>query len=136
MPNYVQKKLVEYKHKPPKCPQHCPYALPPIKYGKESDLLHQDEISPPRTEEEKNIQKVFGSFLFYATAIDITILHSLLAIASEQAKPTKKILERIKQLLGYMATHPDAICSKILCIRYGSKSTFGCIIFVSRARKK
>ena len=39
----------------------------------------------------------------------MTILHSLPAIASEQAKPTKKTLERIKQLLDYMVTHPDAI---------------------------
>ena len=110
MPNYVHKKLVEYEHKSPKRPQHCPHAPPRIKYGKESNLLNQEEISPPATEEEKKyIQKVLGSFLFYARAIDMTILHSLSAIASEQSKPTKKTLERIKQLLDYMATHPDAI---------------------------
>ena len=39
----------------------------------------------------------------------MTILHALSAIASEQAKPTKKTIERINQLLDYMATHPDAV---------------------------
>ena len=110
MPNYVQKKLVEYGHKKPLRPQNCPYAPPPVKYGKESNNLIPEEISPPATEKEKKyVQQVLGSFLFYARAIDMTILHSLSAIASEQSKPTQKTLERIKQLLDYMATHPDAI---------------------------
>ena len=58
---------------------------------------------------KKNVQKVLGSFLFYARAIDMTILHALSAIASEQEKPTKKAIERIHQLLDCMATHPDAV---------------------------
>ena len=98
MPNYVQKKLGEYKHKNPQSPQNCPWAPPPVKYGGESNLLIQEEISPPATEEEKKyVQKVLGSFLFYARAIDMTILHSLSAMASEQSKPPQKTFERIKQ---------------------------------------
>ena len=40
---------------------------------------------------------------------DLTILHTLSAIASEQAKPTKQTLTRVQQLLDYMATNPDAV---------------------------
>ena len=110
MPNYVHKKLVEYSHKTPKRAQHCPYAPPPVRYGKESNLTIPEETSPPATEEEKKyIQRVLGSFLYYARAIDLTILHALSAIASEQAKPTKKTLTRVQQLLDYMATNPNAV---------------------------
>ena len=63
----------------------------------------------PQLKKRKDVQKVLGSFLSYACIIDMTILHALSAIASEQAKPTKKTIERIHQLLDYMATQPDAI---------------------------
>ena len=47
--------------------------------------------------------------MYYARTIDLTILHALSAIASEQAKPTKKTLTRVQQLLDYMATNPNAV---------------------------
>ena len=39
----------------------------------------------------------------------MTILHSLSAISSEQAKPTERTMQRCKQLLDYMTTNPNAI---------------------------
>ena len=47
--------------------------------------------------------------MYYARAIDLTSLHALSAIASEQAKPTKQTLARVQQLLDYMATNPNAV---------------------------
>ena len=37
----------------------------------------------------------------------MTILHALSEIASQQAKPTKRTLLRVAQLLYYMATNPN-----------------------------
>ena len=82
MPNYVQKKLVEYQHMAPKRQQHCPFEPNPIRYGKKSDEIVDEKPSPPLDEKGKKfIQKVVGSFLFYARAVDMTILHSLSAIS-------------------------------------------------------
>ena len=39
----------------------------------------------------------------------MTILHALLAIAPEQAKPATRPIERIQQSLDYMATNPNAM---------------------------
>ena len=50
MPNYVHKKLTEYGHTTPKRAQHCPYAPPPVQYGKDSNLKNQEEESPPATD--------------------------------------------------------------------------------------
>ena len=55
------------------------------------------------------MQQVVGSFLYYARAVDMTVLTALNAIASEQAAPTERTLERVHQFLDYMATHPDAV---------------------------
>ena len=54
-------------------------------------------------------QEVVGSFLFYACAIDMTILLALSVIASDQANPTKATMKRVQQLLDYMASHPQTV---------------------------
>jgi hypothetical protein len=54
------------------------------------------------------IQKVTGSFLYYAQAVDPTILMQLNEIATEQTKSTGKTQAATNQLLYYLATHPDA----------------------------
>ena len=53
MPNYVHQKLVEYSHEKPKRAQYYPYAPPPVRYGKDSNLTIPEEISPPATQDEK-----------------------------------------------------------------------------------
>ena len=110
MPNYVVKQLTKYRYKAPKRPQHCPYEPEPRVYGKKSQEMLKKVDSPPVSKEEKvYIQQVVGSFLYYARAIDMTILHALSAIAAEQANPTVRTLERVRQFLDYMHTHPNAI---------------------------
>ena len=66
-------------------------------------------MTPSYRKRENYIQKVLGSFLYYARAIGMTILHALSAIAPEQLTPTKRTLAKVHQLLDYMATHPKAI---------------------------
>ena len=81
----------------------------PVKYGKKLDII----ITEPKGEKldkegKKYIQQVVGSFLYYARAVDMTILQALSEIASEQANPTKRTMKRTHQLLDYMATNPNA----------------------------
>ena len=54
------------------------------------------------------IQQVTGTILFYARAIDPMMLVALSAIASEQSKPTEAMMEKTRQFLDYVVTHPDA----------------------------
>jgi hypothetical protein len=109
MPKYVKKQLVRYEHVPPKKPQNCPFEPNPVHYGKKSDQIKPEPDSPPLDEKGKKfIQRVVGSFLYYARAVDMTILMALSDIASQQAKPTEKTLKRVNQFLDYMHTHPNA----------------------------
>ena len=41
--------------------------------------------------------------------IDLTILHALSAIASEQSKPTELTMKRVQQLLEYLNNNPKAV---------------------------
>ena len=67
------------------------------------------DTAPPATKEKiTHIQKVVGSILYYAIAVDLTLLMYLSAIASKQVKATKKTLKNVNQVLDYLATNPDA----------------------------
>ena len=110
MPNYVAKQLVKYRHKAPKRRQNCPYELEPRVYGKKAQEVPKKTTIPKvSAEEKKYIQQVVGSFLYYARAVDMTILHALNSIAAEQADPTVRTMRRVRQLLDYMHTHQDAV---------------------------
>jgi hypothetical protein len=54
------------------------------------------------------IQKLTGSMLYYARAVDPTVLMPLNDIATEQTKVTEKSQAATNQMLDYLATHPDA----------------------------
>ena len=107
--NNILNQLAKYKQPPPKKPQYCPFEPKPINYGKQSDTIPQDKPSPPLDKDErKYIQQVVGSFLYCARAIDMILLLGISNITSQQANPTEKIMKRVRQLLDYMATHPEA----------------------------
>jgi hypothetical protein len=109
MSKYVQQQLVQYAHPTPAKPQHCPYALNPITYGKDNQApTPQDDSHLLDAAGKKCIQQIIGSFLYYARAVDPTILMALSAIASQQSSPTEETNRCVHQFLDYMATHPDA----------------------------
>ena len=69
----------------------------------------------------KFIQQVVGVFLYYDIAIDNKVLVALRDIGSEQSRATSKTMYEVKQLLGYLASNPNAT------IRYPAS---GMILFV------
>ncbi len=100
MPGYICKMLLEYKHRMPTRPQHCPYAPAPKQYGAAAQFPLPIDISPKLSPEEiKDIQQVIRSILYYAHAVDITILMALSLIAIEQSKGTTNTMEKETQLL-------------------------------------
>ena len=46
--------------------------------------------------------------MYYGRAVDDTILPAPSALASEQAETTIKTMHKIRQLLDFLATHPNA----------------------------
>jgi hypothetical protein len=109
MPTYFAKQLPRYEHPHPTKPQHCPYNPNPIKYEKDNQATDPIDTSPKLNKANKKcIQQIIRSFLYYACAVDPTILMALSAFASQQALPTEDMCNCVNQFLDYMATHPDA----------------------------
>jgi hypothetical protein len=112
MSAYVAKQLLQYECPHPTQPQNCPYNRNPIKYGQDNQANDPINTSPKLDKaNKKRTQQIVGSFLYYAHAVDPTILMALFAITSQQAAPTEDTRNRINQFLDYMTTQPDAkIC--------------------------
>ncbi len=110
MAAYVTKQLTRYGHIPPLKPQHCPYAPNPMNFGKDNQTPSPINDSPLLDDTgKKQNQQIVGGFLYYAQAVDPTILMALSDIATQQAAPTENTMKQVNQFLDYMWTHPDAI---------------------------
>lgn len=86
-----------------------PIIYVPPRYGKFQQEVHLDPLSAPLTpSESKELQEIVGVFLFYARAVDPTMLTAINKIASRQAKPTSLIKQEVERFFQYAYTYPDA----------------------------
>jgi len=68
------------------------------------------DTSPPLdAAASTRIREIVGVFLYYARAIDNTMLAALGTIASQQASATETTAHACIDLLNYVATHPEGI---------------------------
>jgi hypothetical protein len=90
MPGYVSNVLSKFQHDAPKNPQHTSSRYVTPVYGAKTQYATKDETPPLTAKQCLTIQKVTGSVLNYARAVDPTVLMPLNDIATEQAKATEK----------------------------------------------
>jgi len=110
MPEYIPNVLHKLKHPTPTKPQHSPHPWTRPTYGAKVQLAQEEDQAPIlNPQDTKFIQSVTGSLLYYARAVDPTILPALNEISTKQAAPTRHTMDKTKHLLDYVATHPLAI---------------------------
>lgn len=110
MPKYIPDALHKFQHPMPTHPQDSPHPCNAPQYGVKVQQPEPLDTSPPASAKDKQyIQQVIGTLLYHARSIDSTTLVALSSIAADQANPTEDTLKRTKQLLDYVATHPDAV---------------------------
>jgi hypothetical protein len=111
MPGYVSKALLRFEHKKKTDKiQNSPHPHNILTYGAKVQYAEQSDGSPKLDKADiKYIQQVAGTLLYYGRAVDPTILPTLSSVASEEAAPTERTMERVKQLLDYCASQEEAI---------------------------
>jgi hypothetical protein len=106
---YIQKKLQEYGISSPNKFNHAHTHLK----LKNLDQKH-NHPSPPNSTPKLNkkgikcIQQIVRSILYYARAIDMTVLTALSTIAIEQTKAMEMTMGQCMQLLDYLASNQEA----------------------------
>lgn len=109
MPNYVKDALHHFQHTPAKQPIHAPSKWSPPNYGTRVQLTNPiDESARHTAKETKTLQRVIGKFLYYARAVDPTMLHILSNLAASQTTGTQATTIQMVHFLNYCATYPDA----------------------------
>jgi hypothetical protein len=108
MPNYITTARKKYQHPQPNRPQHAPAKWTQPAYGVRIQYTNPDTSAPCSDSEKQKIQQIIGTLLYYARAVDPTMLVALNDLSHAQANPTEKTTENLTQLLDYAATHPDA----------------------------
>ena len=95
MPGYVNMSLIRFKNCTPKRRQDQLYQHVIPNYGaKIQYAVGPDGTALLDKDGKKFVQQVTGTFLYYARAVDITMLVALSALASKQASLTKKTMEK------------------------------------------
>ena len=108
VPNYVKHALHKFQHSPPTRKQQVPHPWIPKVFGKQTQLVNEPLPSPPLSKHSSTrIQQIVGTFLYYARAIDDTILVVLNSISTMQSKLTQDTLRKVNYLLDYLATNSD-----------------------------
>ena len=108
MPGYIAKTLHRFNHPSPKRPQFSPHKWQRPIYGAAIQYAEEDTTLPPLPPTEvTRIQQIVGTLLYYARAIDNTMLVALNAIAAEQSTATADTAEACSMLLDYAATYPN-----------------------------
>ncbi len=78
-------------------------------HGAKAQYVETETPSTPLDKEgQKFVQALTGTLLYYSQAVDPTMLVALSAIATQQASPMQKTMNRVKQLLDYCASQEEA----------------------------
>jgi hypothetical protein len=86
MPNYVTAALHKFQHPMPTKPEHAPHAWNQPVYGTKQQYAEAPDTSEPLPPKAvTRIQQMLGTFLYYAIAVDSTMLVTLGTLASAQA---------------------------------------------------
>ena len=106
MDGYIEQALLEFEHEASRA-QHAPSAYIQPKFGAKVQYATVDTTAPLHAKQIQFVQRVIGKLLYYARAVDPTMLHALNDIALTASKGTEATLRATVHLLNYAHTYPD-----------------------------
>ena len=137
MPGYILRALQRFQHEMPPQLQHSPHEWQKPNYGAKTQYAQREDNTPLlNADDTKRVQEVLGTLLYYARAVDPTMLVAIGTIATQQTKGTMATMQAIEQLLNYCATHPDAIIryhASDMCLHIDSDASY---LSVSKSRSR
>jgi hypothetical protein len=80
---------------------------PPI-YGAKTQFVSDPKPSPAISDKDVNkLQQPTGTLLYYAKAVDPTLIMPINVLDSEQSNATEVTADKVIKLLNYCNTHPE-----------------------------
>jgi hypothetical protein len=108
MHGYIKSAFHKYQHPAPARPDQSPHMWNPPIYGKKTQFVSDPTRSPAISDKDVNkLQQPTGILLYYARAVDPTLIMPINVLASEQSNATEVPANKIIKLLNYCNTHPE-----------------------------
>jgi hypothetical protein len=108
MPGYIKAALHKYQHVAPARPEHATHTWNPPIYGAKTQYVEDETTSPALSDKDVNkLQQLTGTLLYYARAVDPTLIMPINVLAYEQSKATAVTSDKVIKLLNYCNTHPE-----------------------------
>jgi hypothetical protein len=108
MPGYIKSAPHKYQHPVPARPEHSPHMWNPPIYCAKTQFVSDPTPSPVISDKDVNkLQQLTGTLLYYARAVDPTLIMPMNVLASEQSNATEVTAEKVIKLLNYCNTHPE-----------------------------
>ena len=108
MPRYTKQATIKFHHEFNKTTNSPSPFMPPV-YGQKIQMATIDKTNPMTKQQTKILQQVCGTFLYYARAIDCTMLHALNDLATRVKDGKQKTVAALNHFLDYCAMHPEAV---------------------------
>jgi hypothetical protein len=109
MPGYIVATLERLQHRIPTRPQFAPHMWTKPAYGQKLQLAPINDSPKLDKKGTLYVRSCVGSLLYYARAVDATMLPAINEISGSQASPTQSTRRACEMLLDYAATYPMAI---------------------------
>ncbi len=109
LPGYVDKALKRF-NVPKTRGARTPVIYTPPLYGNQEHQgkTNMVEYTLLNDSDKKRVEQIVGVFLYYARALDPTMLYACNKISTQQANPTTETMEWADRLLLYALKHPNA----------------------------
>jgi hypothetical protein len=108
MPGYIKAALHKYQHPAPEGPEHASHMWNPPIYGAKTQFVNEITTSPSLSDKDVNkLQQLTGTLLYYARAVDPTLIIPINVLASEKSNATEVTADKVIKLLNNCNTHPE-----------------------------
>jgi hypothetical protein len=105
MSTYIAKILERFEIEQEGKPYYSP-AKYECTFGRDAQLTETDNSLMISEVQQKRVQEIVGCLLYYARAVDPTMLCDTNRLGSQQANPTEKTYDASQHILNYAATYP------------------------------
>ena len=109
MPGYITKLLQHFLHPIPKKPENRPHYHVQPQYGTKVQLTDPRDKTPLlQPDDITKLQQIIGDLLYYARALDDTLMATLNEMASVEYQGTQETMQATKKPMEYFHTHSES----------------------------
>ena len=107
---YLKESLQKFHHPTPLKPQDTPHKWKRPTYGAATQYTDPEDNSAPLPPEGNTaVRNIVVTFIYYALAVDSTMLVALSDLAATQSRDTEKTYYDVVWILNYSASHQTEV---------------------------